>query len=488
MEANGNSGLPRRSLLRGIGAGAVAGGLMMGTRVAAKAPRSNDGGVFDVAIIGAGLAGLTAARDLRRAGCESFVILEARDRVGGRTVNHELGDGVIAEGGGQWIGPGQTAIYDLAEELGVGTFDSYYAGKTVSLMGDRKYEEDAGSGGIFGENPIVSKINAMARAINGKAPWLSENAAALDRLSVGEWLEMQAPTEIDRINFFLSTALTYGSPPDKLSLLHYLTVIHSMHSDLARLESMKGGAQEQRLVGGSWVLSEKMAEDLCGHIRLSSPVEAISGWNEEVVTLKTASGNIRARSVIVAMSPSLCNRIAFDPPLPPERAAMHKEWPTIAHMRKAVHVYDRPFWREKGFNGQVLEIGGALLWSADNSPPDGSVGILTSFVREGALSADPAQAGPALAAVYARALGEEALAPRQYLEIDWGAEEWSLSCTSPYQPGFLTRFGSIMRVPVGRLHWSGTDMAEHHPSAMDGAIRSGHRSALEVLGALAGGS
>lgn len=474
----------RRSLLRALGAGAVASSMVGASAAGAKSSTPKETGVFDVAIIGAGLAGLTAARDLKRAGCSSFVVVEARDRVGGRTVNHEIGDGVIAEGGGQWIGPGQTAIFDLAEELGVETFDSYYQGRSVSMVGEQKFEEDSSSGGRYDNNPLVDKINAMAKTIDGKAPWNSHNAADLDHVSVAEWLEAQSPNDLDRVTFFLSTTLTYGSPPDKLSLLQYLTLINSAKNDLARVEAMKDGMQETRLVGGSWILSKKLADEVEGHIRLSSPVQTIGDWDKGVVTLHTPNGIIHARQVIVAMSPSLCNRIAFDPPLPAERQAMHREWPTIAHMRKTVHVYDKPFWRERGYNGQVLDITGPLLWSADNSPPDGSVGILVGFVRDGSLSDDPAVAGPALSAIYAKALGDEALKPLQYHEIDWGNEEWSLSCTSPYPPGFLTRYGKIMREPVGALQWSGTDMAERFASAMDGAVRSGHQSALSALAAL----
>lgn len=245
---------------------------------------------------------------------------------------------------------------------------------------------------------------------------------------------------------------------------------------------MEGGAQEKRLVGGSWILSKKTAEGLQDKIRLSSPVRKIVGWDRDIVELHTDTGVVRARQLVFSASQGVASRIVFAPALPAARAAMHRAWPVTAKMRKAVHVYARPFWRDAGFNGQVLDIGGALLWSADNSPPDASVGILTCFVREGALPADPAKAGPMLAATYARALGEAALHPLQYHEIDWGSvDEWTRSCVSPYPPGFLTRWGAASREPMGRVIWSGTDMAELHPSSMDGAIRAGRKAALQAL-------
>lgn len=480
-----NQSLGRRSLLWAIGAGAIAAGL---PHAAGAVPRPANGGrdsILDIAIIGAGLSGLTSARDLHRAGCDSFMVLEARDRVGGRTCNHEIGNGVISEGGGQWIGPGQTAVADLARELEVETFDSYYRGKTVYLVGNDRITQDVGTGGLGGGNPTIDKLNKMARGVPSAAPWTAPDAATLDRQSLADWLATQSLSVDDKLTFSLSAILTYGAPPEKLSLLHYLTLINSSNCDLEKLESMAGGAQEKRLEGGSYVLSTKMAGALGDRIRLSSPVRRIVDWDRDVVELHTDSGVVRARQVIFAMSQSLCNRIAFDPPLPPERRALQEAWPTIAHMRKAVHVYPRPFWRGAGLNGQIVQIDGPVLWSADNSPPDASVGIITSFIKEGALPVDQEAASRALSAIYARALGDEALRPTQYHEIDWATvDNWSLSCTSPYPPGFLTKWGHVMRLPTGRLIWSGTDMAELWPSSMDGAIRAGHGAALQALRAL----
>lgn len=481
---NGGS-VMRRSLLQAIGTGALAGGLGIAGSAEARAGKTSAPDVLDVAIIGAGFSGLTSARELRRAGCESFVVIEARDRVGGRTVNIDLGDGVITEGGGEWIGPGQDEIYNLAAELGVGTFDSYHSGKAVYLVGDEVIAADESAGGIVADTPIVDRINAMAREVPAAAPWTSPRAAEWDQLSLADWLDRQSATDEDRMNFSLSAMLTYGATPEKLSLLHYLTLINSADCSLQKVESMQGGMQEKRIVGGSCLLCEKMAEGLEDRIRLASPVRKIVGWDRDVVEIHTATGIIRARQIICAMSQSLCNAIAFSPALPPERAALQKAWPTNAKMRKFALVYKRPFWRDAGFNGQVLDIGGPLLWSADNSPPDASRGVLAGFIREGALPAEPERAKAALVAIYARVYGDMARTPLQYHEIDWGSiDPWSLSCTSPFQPGFLSRWGSVMREPMGRIIWSGTDMAERFASAMDGAIRAGRRASLQALVAL----
>jgi monoamine oxidase len=356
------------------------------------------------------------------------------------------------------------------------------------LVGDDKVAQDVGNGGLGGGVKAIEKLNELARGVPSGAPWTGANAVELDRQSLGDWLAKQSLSDTDKISFNLSAILTYGAPPDKLGLLHYLSLINSSNCDLEKLESMQGGAQEKRFVGGSHILSVKMADALGDKVRLSSPVRKIVGWDRDVVELHTNQGITRARQVIAASSPSLCNQIIFDPPLPAERAQMQKLWPTNGRMRKTVHVYSRPFWRDADLNGQVIQIGGPILWSADNSPPDASVGIITAFVKEGSLPDDPKKAEGILSSIYARALGDEARQPTQYHEIDWSTvDSWSLSCTSPYPPGFLTKWGKFIHPPVGRLIWSGTDTADIWASSMDGAVRSGHRAALHAFHALARG-
>ena len=476
----------RRMLLQAMGGGAVAGGLALGAQAAAQTQKTGGAGVLDVAIIGAGLAGLTAARDLGLAGRQSFVVLEARDRVGGRTYNHDLGGGVISEGGGEWIGPGQTAIADLARELGIGTFYSYYKGKTVYLADGAPYAEDLGSGGTATGSETVRKLNTLARGVPSAAPWAAADAAALDGQTLAEWFKKQGVGAEEEFSLGRSTTLTFGVPPTGLSLLHYLSVVNSSDCSIERLEAMKDGAQERRLAGGSQALSLAMAKALGDKVRLSSPVRKIVGWDRDVVELHTDQGVVRARQVIAALSPALCNQIVFDPPLPQGRAEMQRRWPAHSPMRKTVHVYAKPFWREKGFNAQIMQIDGPLLWCCDNSPEDGSVGVINAFVRPGELSHDPKEAERTLSAIFAQAIGDEALKPTQFHDLDWGkVDDWSLSCTSPTPPGFLTTWGKFLLPPVARLIWSGTETADIWSGAMDGAVRSGHRAALQALSALA---
>ena len=409
----------RRQLLKLAGATAAMGGL--GLKVGLASASEDDrqaSGVIDVAIIGGGLAGLTAARDLQQAGNQSFVVLEARDRVGGRTLNYEVGDGNVSEVGGQWIGPGQTAVEDLARQLEVGTFPQFHEGRTVILGGDGRLEIDLE--GTFGTDMSVAhKLSELSRDVPSGAPWKSPKAAELDKLSIGDWLAKQNIKPEEQPGWDASMTLTGGVTPAKMGLLHFLSMINSASCDYEKLDSIKDSAQGTRFVGGSQILSTKMAEQLGDKVRLACPVRKISGWDGEIVTLHTDQGLVRARQVIVAIHPALCNQVQFDPPLPSARAALQRAWPAHSPARKTAMVYARPFWRDKGLNGHIMMLGGPVIWAWDNSPPNGEVGIINAFVSNANLPSDPATAKQRLMELYARAWGDQALQPVAYHDQDW---------------------------------------------------------------------
>ncbi len=477
----------RRKLLKLAGASAAVTGMSISPGSAFAGKANHSGEMFEVAIIGAGLAGLTAARDLKRAGCESFVVLEARNRVGGRTFNHDLGNGYFSEAGGQWIGPGQTAIMDLARELGVGTFPTYYHGKLVLLAnGVRATVESDGS--LSTDPKLRHELEEMARTVPTAAPWTAPRAAEFDAMSYGDWLATKNLSPEAQLNFSLPAQATTGVPPSKLGLLHYLSLINSAGNRHEQLEGIKGGAQESRISGGSQILSIKMAEALGDRVRLSSPVSRIENWKDGPVAIHTPQGVIRARSVIVALSPSLCHQIAFEPQLPEKRREMQRRFPAYAPMRKTAHVYKKAFWRDKGLSGLMTQLNGPIQWAYDNSPEDVSFGVISAFINNGVLPSDPKLAEAELTKIYAEALGEEARHPVAFYDHDWGkVDRWSLSCTAPIPPGFLTQYGDVIKPSIGQLIWAGTETADIWITTMDGAIRSGHKAALKALQAIASG-
>lgn len=474
----------RRLLLQAIGFGAVAGGLSLGIPSPAQASGTGAGKVLDVVIIGAGLSGLTTARDLQLAGNASFLVLEARDRVGGRTLNQDLGGGHVTDAGGQWIGPGQTVVADLARQLGVGTFPTYYAGKTVVLGGKGKLALDLK--GTFGsDKDIADALSELSRDVPAGAPWTSPRLAELDKLTLGEWLMQQGVKPEDWAGWDMSSQLTGGSSASAIGLLHFLSTINSGDSDFHRVEEIKNSAQETRFVGGAQTLSIKMAAPLGDKVRLSCPVRRISDWDKDVITLHTDQGELRARRVVMALHPALCNQIEFSPALPESRAALQRDWPAFAPLRKTAMVYSRPFWRDMGLSGHLFQFGGPVIWAWDDSPPRGDIGVISAFVHAGQLPAEHQVAQRIQTEIYARALGRQALRPVSYHDHDWAtADKWAFTCLPAVPAGFWTRHGDSIRQPCGNLIWSGTETAERWVGYMDGAVSAGHRAARQALFAL----
>ncbi|MCA8256888.1 FAD-dependent oxidoreductase [Burkholderia sp. AU31624] len=476
--------LQRRKWLKYASASAAVGGIALSTSAGGAIAQGNSDDVLDVVIVGAGLAGLTAARDLRNAGCESFLVLEARDRVGGRTLNYNIDGGYVSEVGGQWIGPGQTAVADIARELGIGTFPTYYDGKTVILGGDGRVAVDLkGTAGT--DETIAAKLSKLSRDVPSGAPWTSSKVGEIDRLSVGDWLAKQNIKPEDQVGWNVSIMLSGGVAPAKMGLLHFLSMINSADCDYFQLDSIKHSAQETRFIGGSQILSTRMAQELGDKVRLSTPVRQISDWNRDVVTLQTNHGMVRARRVIMAIHPALCHQVQFNPPLPEKRAALQRAWPAYSPARKTVMVYRRPFWREKGLNGSIFQVNGPILWAYDNSPPGGEIGVINAFLKGAMVPSELDAAKDMQVQLYAQAWGREALSPIAYHDQDWGkADPWTITCVSAIPPGFWSTHGEALRPPCGNLIWSGTETANIWAGYMDGAVRSGHQGALQALNGL----
>ena len=476
-------GVSRRRMLQATMASTVAAAVPSSTQARSSAQNA---GVLDVVVIGAGLAGLTAARDLQRAGCDSFAVLEANGRVGGRTLNHKLKGGHYSEAGGQWVGPGQTAIYDLCRELNIGMHPTYLKGKSVYRANDGSmYEEDAGGG--FSVSPelhkVIQELNALSATVPSAAPWTSPRAAEFDSISIWDWLAPRGLNALDTLSIELGFRLTDTMHPQKVSLLYALSRINSAGS-WEQLEGFAGGAQEQRIENGSQYISEVLGEQLGDKLHLSSAVRRIADWNSDVVSVHTDSGIFKARQVILAISPALCHQIDFAPELPKNRAELQKRWPNYAPGRKTAHVYHSPFWRAQGYNAWFFTIGGGVMWAYDNSPEDESIGVINAFIHP-SLPKDPKVLEAKLSGYYADAFGAEALSPIEFHDKDWGEEVWCPSCVSPLPPGFLTSgLMDALREPIGKLVWSGTESAEIWQTYMDGAVRSGHRAALQALHSL----
>jgi monoamine oxidase len=444
----------------------------------------------DVVIVGAGLAGLAAARKLTAEGIDC-VVLEARDRVGGRTLNHAIGDGKIVEVGGQWVGPTQTRVLELMRELGLESFPTYHQGEHVIEYGG---DLDRYTGTIpklakhvladFGQ--AQWKLDRMARKVPADAPWTAPKAKEWDSQTLWSWMRRNMYTRGGREGLSLGVEAVWAAQPEDLSLLHVLFYIASA-GGLDALWDTEGGAQDARVVGGSQLISIRMAEELGERVVLDAPVRAIA-YEPDRATVQADGLEVEARRVIVAMPPTLTCRIAYDPPMPALRDQLTQRIPQGAVI-KCMAIYDRPFWRERGLTGQATSIDGPVKLTFDNSPPDGTPGVLLGFLegnqaRElGAWDAD--QRRTAVVECFARLFGREAATPVDYVDKSWADEEWTRGCYGCYMPpGAWTAYGPQLRAPVGPIHWAGAETATVWSGYMDGAVRSGDSAAEAVSASL----
>jgi monoamine oxidase len=441
----------------------------------------------DVVVVGAGLAGLAAARTLARDGA-GVIVLEARDRVGGRTLNEPLGDGKVVEIGGQWVGPTQDRLYELAGELGVETFPTYIEGENVLDLGGRLRRY---SGTIPRLNPASlveveltrRRLNALAKRIPAEAPWEASDAAALDRVTLASWLRRRTRTRAARDLVEIAVRTVWGADPGDISLLFALWYLRAAGGFDALVDT-EGGAQQDRFVGGSQLISERLAAELGERVILGAPVGRVR-HSDDSVRVEGGDASVRARRAIVAMAPPLCNRIEWDPVLPPQRTQLAQRMPWGSYL-KCLAVYDEPFWRQDGLSGESVSVAGPATTTFDNSPPDGSPGVLLGFASGAEARAlqriGEAERREAILGGLARVFGERAARPERFIEQDWSREPYTGGgpvCFMP--PGALSAFGPALAEPVGTVHWAGTETAAVWSGYMDGAVRSGDRAAAEVL-------
>lgn len=439
----------------------------------------------DVVIVGAGLAGLSAARALVDTGAR-VVVLEARDRVGGRTLGRDI-CGRVLDLGGQWIGPGQDRLEKLTRDLGVQTFPTYHKGKKI-LYRNGKLSHYSGTipslplPGLLVLQWALSKLDRLTNDVPSSQPSAMHDAAAFDGQTVETFARKYMPRADVRDLFNAAVRVVFGAEPHEMSMLYFLTYLRA-GGGLMKLVEIDGGAQERRFVGSSQELSLRLAAKLGDSVVLSSPVRRIEHKDEGLVVTSDAA-TVRATYAIVAIPPVLANRIDFQPLLPVSRDALAGRMP-MGSAAKCIAVYDRPFWREEGFSGEAVTNTGPLSVVFDNCSHDGAVNALLGFVMgdEARLfsSRPPAERRDAVLDSLAKMFGEKARTPTEYVEFDWSAEEWSRGCpVANMAPGAMLSCGPALRAPVGRIHWAGTETATEWTGYMEGALQSGERAAREV--------
>ncbi|MCP2048912.1 UNVERIFIED_ORG: putrescine oxidase [Paenarthrobacter nicotinovorans] len=441
----------------------------------------------DVVIVGAGPSGLTAARELKKAGL-SVAVLEARDRVGGRTWTDTI-DGAMLEIGGQWVSPDQTALMDLLDELGLKMYPRYRDGESVYIGADGKRTQYTGDTFPVNEttkaemDKLVAILDELAAEIGPTEPWAHPKARELDTISFHHWLRQNSNDEeaCNNIGLFIAGGML-TKPAHAFSALQAVLMAASAGSFTHLTD--EDFILDKRVIGGMQQVSLLQAAELGADVVLNSPVRTIK-WDDNGVTVVSEQATVNARYVIMAVPPNLYSRVSFDPPLPRRQHQMHQHQ-SLGLVIKVHAVYDTPFWREDGLSGTGFSAGALVQEVYDNTNHGDTRGTLVGFVSDEKadavfeLSAEDRK--KAILESIAGFLGDKALTPEVYYESDWGSEEWTRGAyASSYDLGGLHRYGKDQHANVGPIYWSSSDLAAEGYQHVDGAVRMGQATAARIV-------
>jgi monoamine oxidase len=445
---------------------------------------------YEVIIAGGGYAGLTACSILKKAG-KKALLLEARDRIGGRAYTRHLDDGQYIDLGAQWIGPTQDKMYAMVSEWGIRTFSTYDEGKS-QLYWDGKLKRYKGLipplpiPALLSLNNAIKKINRLSKSINQDRPWESPKANYWDSITMQSWMDRQMRNRKARELFALASEAIFAVHPSELSMLFAMFYTRSGR-DFDTLMNIRNGAQAERIVGGADLPARKIAQTLAEEIRLSHPVRKVEKTGDG---LKVSGDHFSfsCRKLILALPPVMNAGIHFDAGIPPNKYQLWQRMP-MGSVWKCYAIYPKPFWREKGLNGLVASNAGHTRLVFDNSPADGSRGILMGFVladkaREFSMLTE-SQRQESIISSFVKYFGEGASSPLTYIDQSWAEEEWSRGCyTGIMGPHTMTSLGNALKEKVGDIHFAGTETSPIWNGYMEGALISGERAANEILSAL----
>ena len=445
----------------------------------------------DVVVVGAGPSGLTAARELKKAGL-SVAVLEARDRVGGRTWTDTI-DGAMLEIGGQWVSPDQTALMGLLDELGLKMYSRYRDGESVYLAPDGSRTRYTGASFPVSEttatemDKLIAILDGLAAEIGPEEPWAHPKARELDTISFHHWLRRNSTDEeaCNNIGLFIAGGML-TKPAHAFSALQAVLMAASAGS-FSNLTD-EDFILDKRVIGGMQQVSLLIAAELGDDVVLNSPVRTIN-WEPagegHRVTVESERATVNARFVIMAVPPNLYSRVSYNPPLPRRQHQMHQHQ-SLGLVIKVHAVYSTPFWRKDGLSGTGFGAGALVQEVYDNTNHGDTRGTLVGFISDEKadavfeLSAEDRR--KKVLESIASFLGEKALDAEVYYESDWGSEEWTRGAyASSYDLGGLHRYGKDQHANVGPIYWSSSDLAAEGYQHVDGAVRMGQATAARIV-------
>lgn len=441
----------------------------------------------DVVVVGAGLSGSYAALLLKNAGY-TVKLLEARDRVGGLTYSPESkAYGGRVDLGGQWVSPKHARMHALIAKYEVPLVKQFVTGQRACLHGkDTFYGEMGTVPGLSPEEQAEYKeaYGRLYAAMDALAenPWESRDAKSLDAMTYATWVDSICKPGRVHASMCRMPGAYYGALPEEISALELIHKLRTGGGPIFMSDTATGGQSSHMM--GSAMVSEGMAAELGDALALSSPVRRVE-WTTSGATVTSDRIALCCRHVVFATQPVMINQIQFDPPLPAKRRLLHQRFPS-GRNTKAVIVYDKPFWRDRGLNGNIIATDGSMTAAFDLGGERTDKGILiTLFTGRAAYGVDDLPAADRRSTILSKlsqALGSEAHDPLEYMDRVWANEAWSGGASSPFLvPGALTTIGAAIHEPIGPLSWAGTHMAVEYRGYMEGALVAGEAAANRII-------
>ena len=444
--------------------------------------------MVDAIVIGAGLAGLSAAASLNARG-RRVLVLEARDRIGGRVYTRRTASGEAVEMGAQWLNPGHDHMFELVERAGLELATPVLGDSAVMLEGRVSRITPDADPEHPGMTPFevadlgqgLLRLRRLADRVNENEPWAEANAAWLNQ-PFERWVRSNLRTPGGKAAFLHVLGRAVGLISPESTLVETLQRI--VGRDLDSLAAVNAGLQQRRVQGGMAQVCDYLAGQLGDAVHLGAVVDSVSIGDQAITVRTTAGDSYTARDVVVAIPPRLVETIDFEPPLPEWRADLVKEVPQ-GNVIKAALVYDTPWWRERGMSGQVGTDAGPLRVMSDSSNRGSSQGVLTGFFE------GPEASGlgrwtvtlreRAFADTVRSVFGNDVPAPLEYIDVDWSSEPFTGGCHGAhFAPSVWTAVASSLGAPEGHIHFAGAEYASRFTGYLEGALRSGKEVADRI--------
>jgi len=470
--------------------------------------------IYDVAVIGAGMCGIIAARDLVRAG-KSVIIVEAKEKVGGRVktvINEE--DGSILEFGATWIGPGQENMFDLCIEHGIPTFRQPCEGINLQkVQGEHgEYNGSVPPLPFFSLLDLQQSILRTDHQAKSLKELTLEEKIILDNMSTTEYMDSLLYTKAGK-SFYASMARSLSCvEANDISAYVWL---ESTQGDLVGAVEIENGAQQDRISGGVCQIPERILSSIRDSIdvRFSCPIRKVVTLENGMIQAESyqrsskSDGNtidestrevvFTAKNCIIAVPPLVTSNIEFDPPLSESQCKYLKDFQSGC-VTKVVIRYSRPWWKEKGYSGCYMSDDSLINYMCDHSHDTNTenvdnpknfyalVGfILTRWQKAWKKNSPEERKRLVCEEIYDIFKLKEALVPTNYYEHNWNDEEFSLGCYSDISNiGFISRNGLVQAFTGGKnknIYFTCSEYAEKYAGYMEGAVIAGKKAAAQLL-------